>query len=244
MSHTPTLEQALPTARQPDQIRQMFDRIAPTYDRLNDTISLGLHRGWKKKACAALTLPKGGSVLDVCTGTGDLVTLLADCVGPAGFVTGVDFSPAMLTVAQQRFAAHPGNIAFQQADAMALPFADNTFDGAIVSFGLRNVAEIETALAEMVRVVKPGGRVVNLDTCPTPALPGFGFYFTHIMPRIGALISRDPTAYQYLSTSSKNFLSPDALARCFKSVGLQSVTSRTLGFGSVSLQVGVKSQSH
>lgn len=219
-------------------VQSMFDRIAGTYDVLNDCISLGMHRGWKKKAVAALQLQQGHHVLDVCSGTGDLITYLKQQVGDAGQVTALDFSAEMLAVAQKRFLQN--GINFVQGDALALPFEDNTFDGTIVAFGLRNVENIGQAVSEMARVVKPGGWVVNLDTCPEPKLPGFWLYFSIVMPLVGRLLSTDPVAYRYLFESTKVFVSPDEMGQLFKQAGLQPVSIDTLTVGSVMLQAGQK----
>lgn len=221
------------------QVRQMFDRIAGTYDLLNDCISMGFHRRWKRLACRRLNLRPGDRVLDVCSGTGDLIGYLLPLVGETGHVTGLDFSENMLAIARERYRQTP-NVSFIQGDAMALPFEDNHFDGAIISFGLRNVVDIPLALAEMQRVIKPGGWMVNLDTCPVPKIPGVHFYFSKIMPLIGRLLSRDAQAYRYLSASTQNFLTPQALAGHFAAAGCQAVTSETLMLGSVSLQCGQK----
>lgn len=228
----------------PVTIQQMFNRIAKTYDVLNDCISFGMHRLWKRRACQQLQLKPGDHVLDVCTGTGDLIGYLLPLVGKTGAVTGLDFSEEMLNVARERFPENTSNnIHLQQGDALALPFEDNTFDGAMISFGLRNVTDIPGAIREMTRVVKPSGWVVNLDTCPQPKLPGYWLYFKHIMPRIGKLICQDKgaeSAYSYLSASTQNFLSPDELKTVFESAGLHPVSSQTLMFQSVSLQAGQK----
>ena len=221
------------------QVAQMFDRIAGTYDLLNDWISLGFHKRWKRFACQQLQLQPGSSVLDVCTGTGDLISVLLPLVGPHGTVTGLDFSEKMLQVAQKKLSAQ-SQVHLQQGDALALPYPDDTFDGAIISFGLRNVVNILQALSEMHRVIKPGGWMVNLDTCPTPALPGMKWYFSTIMPMIGNLLAQDQQAYQYLSASTEQFLTPTELEAAFEQVGCQSVRSKTLMLGSVSLQVGQK----
>ena len=216
----------------------MFNRIAPTYDLLNDCISFGMHRGWKRRACDALSLKPGNSVLDVCTGTGDLINPLLERVGSSGKVTGLDFSGEMLAVAQKRFAEAP--VTLVRGDALALPFADNEFDGAIISFGLRNVSDIPKALSEMVRVVKPGGWVVNLDTNPKPALPGYWLYFSWIMPRIGQFISRDASAYEYLCQSTQRFLTPDELVTRFEALGLKQVSKNAQSLGAVAMQRGQK----
>ena len=243
MSNRP-LSSVLPNPEQGEatkaaQVQDMFNRIAGTYDSLNTCISMGFHKQWKKLACQKLQLPPGGRVLDVCTGTGDLIDSLFPLVGPQGQVEGLDFSEKMLAVARERFAQQT-NVQLVQGDALALPYPDHTFDGAIISFGLRNVTSIPQALAEMQRVIKPGGYMVNLDTSPTPKLPGMAFYFSKIMPIIGGLFAKDPQAYQYLSESTRHFLTPAELKVAFEQAGCVHVQSQTLMLGSVSLQVGQK----
>ena len=218
-------------------VQSMFNRIAGTYDLLNDCISFGMHRLWKNRACNLLALQPGQTVLDVCTGTGDLLPRLAKRVGKQGRVIGLDFSEEMLEVGQKRF-PELSNTHWQQGDAMALPFEANSFDGAIVSFGLRNVSDIQKTVNEMARVVKPGGWVVNLDTNPKPALPGFKLYFSLLMPLIGQLFSMDKKAYQYLSESTWHFLSPEELGDIFKNAGLNPVQVLPLSMGAVSIQAG------
>jgi len=240
----PSLSSVLPDPNRVEtgkaaQVQDMFNRIAGTYDSLNTCISMGFHKQWKKLACAKLQLPQGGKALDVCTGTGDLIDYLLPLVGPGGHVEGLDFSEKMLDVARERFSGR-SNVNLVQGDALALPYPDNTFDGAIISFGLRNVTNIPQALAEMRRVIKPGGWMVNLDTCPTPKLPGMNFYFSKIMPIIGGMLARDPQAYQYLSESTRHFLTPAQLKAALEQAGCVQVTSQTLMLGSVSLQVGQK----
>lgn len=217
----------------------MFNRIAPTYDLLNDCISMGMHRGWKEEACQQLHIKSGHHVLDVCTGTGDLAKRLSELVGPQGRVKGLDFSEEMLAVARERM-SHIPNLTFTQGDAMNLPYEANTFDGAVVAFGLRNVNDVPQTIAEMTRVVKPGGWIVNLDTCPNPKLPGYWFYFSTVMPLLGKLISKDPGAYSYLFQSTREFYSPQELRTMFKTAGLVEVNASTLSFGSVSIQAGQK----
>jgi demethylmenaquinone methyltransferase/2-methoxy-6-polyprenyl-1,4-benzoquinol methylase len=237
------LSKVLPDPQQADlqkdvQVRQMFDRIAGTYDRLNDWISLGFHKSWKRLACQKLQLKPGGRVLDVCTGTGDLISYLLPLVKD-GQVVGLDFSEKMLALARERFRDNP-RVKLTQGDALALPFEDNTFDGAIISFGLRNVVDIPKALQEMHRVIKPGGWMVNLDTSPQPFLPGMKFYFSKVMPLIGGVLAQDQQAYRYLSSSTDSFLTPAQLKAAFEATGCRNVSSQTLMLGSVSLQAGQK----
>lgn len=219
------------------KVSAMFDRIAGTYDLLNDCISLGMHRGWKKTAVKALQLKAGSTVLDVCTGTGDLVQYIQPAVTESGSVVGLDFSPEMLEVARHRFSG-VNNVSFHLGSALELPFEDNQFDGAVISFGLRNVDNIEQAIAEMARVVKPGGWVVNVDTSPKPWLPGFWWYFSKVMPVIGGLFSSDKEAYTYLFESTRDFLTPEQLKAVFETNGLSGVKVKSMAFGSVSCQAG------
>jgi demethylmenaquinone methyltransferase/2-methoxy-6-polyprenyl-1,4-benzoquinol methylase len=223
---------------------QLFNAIAKRYDLLNDCISFGMHRHWKQTAVRLLNLQTGQTALDVCTGTGDLLALLLKAVGNTGTVTGLDFSEEMLGVAQQRYAVplaqEPATLTLVQGDAMALPFEANTFNASIVSFGLRNVSSVETAVAELVRVVKPGSIVLNLDTCPQVLLPGFDIYFSKLMPLIGKFLAGNQWAYDYLQASSKNFLAPEALQQVFERCGLEAVVVRRIGFGSVAMVYGRK----
>lgn len=221
-------------------VQALFNRIAGTYDLLNDCISFGMHRQWKQKACRALQLKSGDAVLDVCTGTGDLLAYLRPQVAETGRLVGLDFSEQMLAVARKRF-AEDKNIQLLQGDAMALPFEDGVFDGAVISFGLRNVTDVSTVLQEMARVVRPGGWIVNLDTAPNPSLPGYWFYFTKIMPWFGKLLAMDKKAYEYLSTSSKHFDAPEQLKAQFERIGLRMVSIESLAFGSVAIIKGCKS---
>ncbi len=226
------------TGREHD-VAGMFNRIAKRYDVLNDCISMGMHRGWKRAAVKALNLQPGTQVLDVATGTGDLVQYLLPTVGPNGHVTGVDISEEMLNVARQRFGQHT-NTSFILGSAMALPLVDNTMDGAIISFGLRNVDNVPQVLAELARVVKPGGTIVSLDTAPDPWLPGFWWYFNLVMPTVGKLISGDNAAYKYLAQSTKAFVTPKQLQAMFADAGLTNVAAKRLAFGSVAVIAGQK----
>ncbi|CAM6031382.1 unnamed protein product [Sphagnum compactum] len=148
-------------------VERQFDRIAFRYDLANDCISFGMHRLWKKKAIAQLKIKPGGKYLDVCCGSGDLALRIAEQCGPGSSVTGFDFSQKMLDVAANRSRnstiARAREISWLRGDAQNLPFADNTFDGAIISFGLRNLTDLQKGINELARVVKPGARVVNLD---------------------------------------------------------------------------------
>ena len=165
-------------------VREMFDAIAPRYDLLNSLLSAGIHRGWRRFATRCAALEAGDSALDVCTGTGDWAAELKKRVGARGRVVGADFSLPMLRHGDRRFAQ--AGVARAQGDAARLPFASDTFDAATVAFGIRNVAEIERAFAEMARVVQPGGRVVCLEFAephPGPFRALYEWYARWVMPR-------------------------------------------------------------
>jgi demethylmenaquinone methyltransferase/2-methoxy-6-polyprenyl-1,4-benzoquinol methylase len=237
----------LPTALEKDRyVHNQFERIAFRYDLTNDAISLGMHRLWKKAAVDALLNGTEGSYLDVCCGTGDLAMAIAGRLKAGGQVTGLDFSANMLSVAARR-AAGAGNLPAElnwiEGDAQNLPFADNTFDGAIISFGLRNLTDLGRGVEEMSRVVKRGGRVINLDV-GHPDLPvftpAFKLYFRHVVPLIGELLQNDRKAYTYLPESAAAFPPPDEIAALFEAAGLKSVVIHNLALGSVSMQVGTK----
>ncbi|MEN9225897.1 MAG: bifunctional demethylmenaquinone methyltransferase/2-methoxy-6-polyprenyl-1,4-benzoquinol methylase UbiE [Thermostichus sp. HHBFW_bins_43] len=164
-----------PTVEHPEQIRELFDRIAPHYDQLNQSLSLGLHRVWKRMAVRWSGATQGDQVLDLCCGTGDLALQLARRVGRNGRVVGLDFSAAMLSIAQSRGAQHPPACSLEWilGDALNLPFAEQSFDAITMGYGLRNVTDIPRALREMRRVLKPGGRAAILDFHRPTGIPFF-----------------------------------------------------------------------
>ncbi|MBX9668176.1 MAG: bifunctional demethylmenaquinone methyltransferase/2-methoxy-6-polyprenyl-1,4-benzoquinol methylase UbiE [Candidatus Obscuribacterales bacterium] len=235
-------------------VHDQFERIAAKYDLANDVISMGMHRLWKKQAVDILIGgPKGrlmseqrrsGQYLDVCCGTGDLALSIARRLNPNGKVVGLDFSNKMLEVARARSQKSPPRsaISFEQGDAQELPFEKNTFDGAIISFGLRNLTHFDRGLTEMARVVKPGGLVVNLDLGkPSGALfePAFKLYFRHFVPIVGAVLQNDKKAYTYLPESKSTYPDPDGISRLFEGAGLEQVQHIPLSSGSVALHLGV-----
>ena len=168
------------------EVRAMFDRIAPRYDLLNRAMTAGLDGRWRQAAAAAADLAAGDRALDCCTGTGDLALALADRVTPSGRVAAVDFSERMVALAREKAARRGRTIDVQVADALALPFPGDTFDAATVAFGIRNVADLDAGLAEMARVVRPGGRVVILEiTAPARLRRFYGFWFDRVVPRLG-----------------------------------------------------------
>ncbi len=217
----------------------MFDRIAPRYDLMNRLMSGGLDRRWRRLAAAAADVSLGSRALDVCTGTGDLAFELARRVGASGAVIGVDFSEQMLERARDKGAARGSSVDFQQADALELPFPDDAFDAATVAFGARNLADLDRGLAEMARVVRPGGTVVVLDiTTPRRLRALHGLWFDRLVPRVGALVGRDGAAYGYLPASAKRFPQPEALAELMTDAGLRDVHHRSFMGGIVAMHHG------
>lgn len=235
----------LPTTEEKaDYVLKQFDRIARKYDLVNDMISFGMHRLWKDRAIAELIGKREAGekrYLDVCCGTGDLALMLSQKENKSSAISGLDFSGEMLEVARQRASKAAADIEFKQGDAQNLPYLDNSFDGAIISFGLRNLTDLQKGLNEMARVVKPGGRVVNLDL-GQPDMPVFTpfflFFFDKIVPLIGELVQQDRQAYTYLPESRKNYPHPQKLSKMFEEAGMKDVRWISLACGSVALHIG------
>ncbi len=239
----------VPTGAQPGrleeaQVRAMFDRIAGLYDRMNTVMTAGLHRGWRRRAAELADVSPGDRVLDVATGTGDLALELATRVAPGGEVVGIDFSQRMLELARAKAQAgakpHVG-VRFEPANALALPFEANEYAAATVGFGARNFADLERGLAEMVRVVRPGGKVVVLEiTTPRrrPLSTFFEVWFDRVVPVLGRLAG-DAAAYSYLPSSVRRFPGPDQLAELMVRSGLCDVRYVLTAGGIVALHVGV-----
>jgi len=215
----------------PDAVRSMFDRIAPVYDLMNRVMTVGLDGRWRRLT-AESAVRKGDRVLDAACGTGDLA--VADLKAGASRVTGLDFSEAMLERARKK-----APLEWIQGDMLALPFADATFDAATVGFGVRNVADLELALRELRRVLRPGGRLAILEiTQPRGALkPFFSLWFDRIVPALGKVLPGG-TAYTYLPESVKRFPHAERLAELLGEVGFVSVRFRLLAGSIVALHTG------
>lgn len=223
-------------------VRAMFAAIAPRYDQLNTLLSFRRHHAWRRYAVRLAQVANGERCLDVCTGTGDFALELARAVGPGGQVVGVDFCMPMLQQGLKKIVKRGGlsPIRFQVADALRLPYGNGLFDVVTVGFGIRNVAHLEQALAEMVRVTRPGGRVVLLEfTRPRPGLlrPLIQWYLFGVLPHVGGWLSRKE-AYTYLPTSIAEFLTYEELKAVMERVGLQRVQVRALNFGTVCIHLG------
>ena len=221
------------------EVQEMFDRIAPRYDRLNRAMTVGLDGRWRRAAAAAADLAAGDRALDCCTGTGDLAFELADRVTPSGAVVGVDFAAEMLARAREKGEARHSRVEFRQGDALELPFADDAFDAATVAFGIRNVNDLDRGISEMARVVRPGGRVVILEiTTPARLRPFYELWFDRVVPQLGRLLGRDGAAYSYLPASVRRFPEPPVLAAHMAAAGLRDVRWRPLAGGIVALHHG------
>jgi len=198
-----------------DSVRAMFDRIAGVYDLMNTVMTAGLHHRWRSRAVDLARVGPGTRALDVATGTGDLAIELA---ARGGDVVGSDFSPGMLERARSKA---PG-LTWEQADALALPYPDAAFDAATVGFGARNFSDLPRGLAEMVRVVKPGGRVVILEIT-TPQKPPLSTFFSLWFDRAVPVLGRFDEAYTYLPNSVKRFPGPQPLAAELVAAGCSQV---------------------
>jgi demethylmenaquinone methyltransferase/2-methoxy-6-polyprenyl-1,4-benzoquinol methylase len=234
-------DQGTPTA---ERVRGIFSGIAGRYDLFNRLSSLGVDRGWRRAAVDAATLGPSSRALDICAGTGDLTLEIARRARPAE-VIGSDFVPEMLALAEPKVAAFDGptTITLQVADAQALPFADSEFDAVTVAFGVRNLPDRAANFAEVLRVLRPGGRYVILDfSRPTsgPVRTVYHVYLRHVIPALGALLTRDRASFAYLNDSIRAFPDQSALARELEAAGFSAVTWRDLTFGIVALHVAVK----
>jgi demethylmenaquinone methyltransferase/2-methoxy-6-polyprenyl-1,4-benzoquinol methylase len=226
-ARTGTLEEA--------QVRAMFDRIARVYDRMNSVMTAGLHHRWRQRAADLAALRPGDRALDVATGTGDLAIELARRVAPDGEVIGSDFSTGMLDLAR----AKAPSLHWEWGNALDLPYGDEAFAAATVGFGARNFSDLDRGLAEMARVVRPGGRVVILEiTTPRRLRPFYEVWFDRVVPRLGRLLGRDAAAYSYLPASVRRFPEPPALAARMAAAGLTDVRWRPLAGGIVALHHG------
>jgi len=242
------------------QVRAMFDRIAGVYDLMNTAMTAGLHHRWRARAAELARVGPGSRVLDVATGTGDLALELARRVSPGGEVVGSDFAEGMLERARAKAAAGTGwavRPRFEWGDALALPYRDDSFDAATVGFGARNFADLARGLAEMGRVVRPGGRVVVLEiTAPTraPLSLFYRLWFDQLVPALGRLAGGlaglaprlgEPAgqatiadAYTYLPDSVKRFPGPQALAAEMQRVGLCEIGYLVTAGGIVAIHAG------
>ena len=219
----------------------MFDAIAPRYDLLNRVLSAGMDRRWRNRAIEALALPPGTRILDLCTGTADLAIAATDLVAPVS-VVGIDFSSGMLRLglAKVRGLHLERAIRLVRGDAARIPLTDASCDAATIGFGIRNVAEPGRALAEIARVLRPGGRLAILEF-GQPRIPGirtlYAWYFRYLLPLVGRTVSKHRSAYSYLPASVGAFPSPEAFTATISKCGFDRVRVIPLTFGIVHLYV-------
>jgi demethylmenaquinone methyltransferase/2-methoxy-6-polyprenyl-1,4-benzoquinol methylase len=216
----------------PDAVRTMFDRIAPVYDAMNRAMTAGLDQRWRRETARTAVSP-GDRVLDACCGTGDLAIA---CLTVGGEVTGLDFSERML----ERARAKSNRVEWVQGDALALPFEDGSFDAATVGFGARNLDDLERGLAELRRVLRPGGRLAILEiTQPRGLLrPFYKLWFDGLVPLAGKLLPGG-SAYTYLPASVRRFPAAKEFAQMMQASGFEHVRYRLFAGGIVALHTGV-----
>jgi demethylmenaquinone methyltransferase/2-methoxy-6-polyprenyl-1,4-benzoquinol methylase len=227
------------------RVRAVFDSVAPRYDVLNDLMSGGLHRLWKRVAIARTGLRPGQSALDVAAGSGDLSVALARQVGPTGRVAVTDINASMLAHARDRLydAGIAGNVELLEADAEHLPFKDGTFHCVTIGFGLRNVTDKDAALAEMFRVLKPGGRLLVLEFSKAhlgPLEPLYELYSFKVLPRIGELVAKDGASYRYLAESIRRHPDQETLKGMMERQGFERCEYWNLASGVVALHAGYR----
>jgi demethylmenaquinone methyltransferase/2-methoxy-6-polyprenyl-1,4-benzoquinol methylase len=223
-------------SKQPAQVAAMFDEVAPTYDKTNDLLSFGQSRLWRGIVAKAVDPRSGQSILDMAAGTGSSTVAFAR---PGVRLVAGDFSEGMLAQGRKR---HP-EIEFVYADATKLPFKAKEFDATTISFGLRNVVDVEAALSEMFRVTTPGGRIVicEFSKVSSPLLrPFYNFYLRKVLPAFSSLASKTPEAYAYLSESIDAWPDQRTLAAKIEKAGYENVTFRNLSFGIVAIHLGFK----
>lgn len=223
-------------------VREMFGGIASRYDLLNHLLSLNIDKGWRRKVAKELRPildNADATVLDVACGTGDLSLELAS--GAKASITGTDFCRPMLKFAQEKIDAANRTIPLVEADAMELPFPSESFDAVTIAFGLRNLPNVENGLAELLRILRPKGKLVVLEFSQ-PVIPGireaFNLYFTRVLPRIGGLVSGSRCAYEYLPDSVRGFPPQKELAAMMQQIGFTNVEYRNLTGGIAALHIG------
>ncbi|CAE6725248.1 bifunctional demethylmenaquinone methyltransferase/2-methoxy-6-polyprenyl-1,4-benzoquinol methylase UbiE [Candidatus Nitrotoga fabula] len=232
----------IPETEKAHRVAEVFTSVANKYDVMNDLMSAGLHRLWKRFAVQISGVRAGERVLDVAGGSGDLSRQFARCVGPSGEIWLTDINNAMLRVGRDRLIDEGITVPAVQCDAENLPFPSNYFNCISIAFGLRNVTHKDTALLEMRRVLKPGGRLLVLEFSRIwkPMQPAYDAYSFHLLPRMGKLIAGDADSYRYLAESIRMHPSQEELKRMMEEAGLHHVEYFNLNAGIVALHRGYK----
>jgi demethylmenaquinone methyltransferase/2-methoxy-6-polyprenyl-1,4-benzoquinol methylase len=235
---------SVPADEKADRVRGVFDSVAPRYDIMNDLMSGGLHRLWKRHTIDQAAVRPGHAVLDLAGGTGDLALKFARQVGPKGHVVLADINAAMLEQGRQRLvdAGIAGNFTIAQVDAEKLPFDDASFDRITIAFGLRNVTDKEAALRSMYRVLKPGGKALILEfSQPAKALqPAYDLYSFKVLPLIGKYVARDEDSYQYLAESIRMHPDQETLLGMMQEASFERCRYENLAGGIVALHIGYR----
>ncbi|MCG6899536.1 MAG: bifunctional demethylmenaquinone methyltransferase/2-methoxy-6-polyprenyl-1,4-benzoquinol methylase UbiE [Gammaproteobacteria bacterium] len=234
----------VPVSEKTRHVRQVFDSVADNYDLMNDLMSFGIHRLWKRFAINMAALRPGQQVLDLAGGTGDLTRLMAPLVGSSGQVVLADINAAMLENGRRRLLDKgiSGNVSFVLANAEQLPFPDNRFDLATMAFGLRNVTDKQRALDALFRVLKPGGRLLVLEFSRPVALlkPAYDFYSFRLLPKLGQLIANDAPSYRYLAESIRMHPDQQTLQGMLEQAGFERCDYHNLTGGIVAIHRGYK----
>ena len=226
-------------------VRDVFDSVASKYDLMNDLMSFGIHRLWKRFAVELAGVRPGQQILDLASGTGDLADRFADLAGPGGLVLMTDINAAMLGVGRDRMVdrGHAGNVAYVQVDAEALPFPDASLDLITIAFGLRNVTDKDKAIASMYRALRPGGRALVLEFSKPvnrPLEKLYDIYSFHILPRMGGLVARDADSYRYLAESIRMHPDQETLRHMMEQAGFENCDVHNLTGGIVAVHRGFK----
>ena len=236
--------QTVPVDDKAELVKGVFDSVASRYDIMNDLMSGGLHRLWKRRTIEQAGIRKGHAVLDLAGGTGDLASKFARLVGPQGHVVLADINAAMLRQGRSRMVDDgvAGNLSIAQVDAQNLPFADSTFDRITIAFGLRNVTDKNAALQSMFRVLKPGGKLLVLEfSKPDAAIkPAYDLYSFKVLPLLGKFVADDEDSYQYLAESIRMHPDQETLLAMMRDAGLERCRYQNLAGGIVALHSGYR----
>lgn len=226
------------------QVAEMFNNIAGRYDFLNHFLSMGIDRGWRKKAIAEVASVEPQNILDVASGTGDMAIAAAIKIRPRA-ITGIDIADQMLEVGRKKIAEQKltGTITLQTGDSESMPFPNGAYDAVMCAYGVRNFEHLEAGLSEMCRVLRPGGKLVILEfshPTRTPVKQLFRFYFRYILPRLGMLVSKHSRAYTYLPESVMAFPEGEKFCGILERCGFKKAKAKPLSFGITTLYTAVK----